>query len=626
MDFMKVLDQTVREIKREVNLKVLKVPEIEQKVLDATDNEPWGPHGSALAEIAQATKKFTECQMVMNVLWTRLGETGRDWRLVYKALAVIEYLIANGSERAVDEIIEHTFQISSLTSFEHAEPSGKDLGINVRKKAETIVSLLNNKDKIQEVRNKAAANRDKYFGLSSSGVTYKSGSASYGSHNFGSSSFQSSDRYGGLRGAKEGDMFKDSYKDTNQFGEEKIDRHTSAKSYREAAIENQGMSRKGSTRYSSKDQDSLSSVASKPSVMINEADKYSSVPSQSSNVPANNYEDDFDDFDPRGTSSTKSIAGSINQVDLFGQSLVSDLMDAPAPGSSPSPAPSEASAMNSNSLDVDLFADATFVSASPSAEAVAQASSDTQLNMMESVVVRSAMLKGCIEPRRKVCGEGRAGRQAPHQDETKVDLFASQPASSSPASVTIDFFAPPVPVAHPETKSPNSDPKNTNTVDPFAAVPLNSFDGSDLFGAFTSHADSVTGEPTEKPINNGSLKNLNGTSSAELKPSNKKDTFQVKSGIWADSLSRGLIDLNISAPKKVSLADVGVVGGLSDGSDEREKVPATMFMGRAMGAGSGLAGSLSGPGRSAFPSTATGGDDIFSNFSSQQNSFSGLKK
>ncbi|XP_057959640.1 clathrin interactor EPSIN 1 isoform X2 [Malania oleifera] len=587
MDFMKVLDQTVREIKREVNLKVLKVPEIEQKVLDATDNEPWGPHGSALAEIAQATKKFTECQMVMNVLWTRLGETGRDWRLVYKALAVIEYLIANGSERAVDEIIEHTFQISSLTSFEHAEPSGKDLGINVRKKAETIVSLLNNKDKIQEVRNKAAANRDKYFGLSSSGVTYKSGSASYGSHNFGSSSFQSSDRYGGLRGAKEGDMFKDSYKDTNQFGEEKIDRHTSAKSYREAAIENQGMSRKGSTRYSSKDQDSLSSVASKPSVMINEADKYSSVPSQSSNVPANNYEDDFDDFDPRGTSSTKSIAGSINQVDLFGQSLVSDLMDAPAPGSSPSPAPSEASAMNSNSLDVDLFADATFVSASPSAEAVAQASSDTQ---------------------------------------TKVDLFASQPASSSPASVTIDFFAPPVPVAHPETKSPNSDPKNTNTVDPFAAVPLNSFDGSDLFGAFTSHADSVTGEPTEKPINNGSLKNLNGTSSAELKPSNKKDTFQVKSGIWADSLSRGLIDLNISAPKKVSLADVGVVGGLSDGSDEREKVPATMFMGRAMGAGSGLAGSLSGPGRSAFPSTATGGDDIFSNFSSQQNSFSGLKK
>lgn len=35
------------------------------------------------------------------------------------------------------------------------------MGINVRKKAENIVALLNNKDKIQEVRNKAEANRDK---------------------------------------------------------------------------------------------------------------------------------------------------------------------------------------------------------------------------------------------------------------------------------------------------------------------------------------------------------------------------------------------------------------------------------------------------------------------------------
>ena len=50
----------------------------------------------------------------------------------------------------------------SLASFEYVEPSGKDVGINVRKKAETIVTLLNDKDKIQEVRNKAAVNRDKY--------------------------------------------------------------------------------------------------------------------------------------------------------------------------------------------------------------------------------------------------------------------------------------------------------------------------------------------------------------------------------------------------------------------------------------------------------------------------------
>ncbi|KAM0868926.1 hypothetical protein ACQ4PT_040987 [Festuca glaucescens] len=79
-EIMKVLDHSVREIKREVNLRVLKVPEIQQKVLDATSDEPWGPHGSDLADIARATNKLGECQIIMNVLWQRLENTDANWR------------------------------------------------------------------------------------------------------------------------------------------------------------------------------------------------------------------------------------------------------------------------------------------------------------------------------------------------------------------------------------------------------------------------------------------------------------------------------------------------------------------------------------------------------------------
>ncbi|XP_042944750.1 uncharacterized protein LOC122278635 [Carya illinoinensis] len=44
-----------------------------------------------------------------------------------------------------------------------------------------------------------------------------------------------------------------------------------------------------------------------------------------------------------------------------------------------------------------------------------------------------------------------------------------------------------------------------------------------------------------------------------------------------------------SKAKKVSLTDVGVLGGLSDGLGEREKGPlASCYTGRAMGAGSGF--------------------------------------
>jgi len=51
--------------------------------------------------------------------------------------------------------------VKSLSGFEFVEPNGKDAGINVRKKVETIVALINDKEKIQAVRNKAAATRDK---------------------------------------------------------------------------------------------------------------------------------------------------------------------------------------------------------------------------------------------------------------------------------------------------------------------------------------------------------------------------------------------------------------------------------------------------------------------------------
>lgn len=75
------------------------------------------------------------------------------------------------------------------------------------------------------------------------------------------------------------------------------------------------------------------------------------------------------------------------------------------------------------------------------------------------------------------------------------------------------------------------------------------------------------------------------------------------------------------AAKKVSLVDVGIVGGLSDGSDEKEKGPPTTFyMGRAMGSGSGLG--MSG----VTPSQTTAGDDIFSNFGSQNYQFGGFQK
>ncbi|KAF8402255.1 hypothetical protein HHK36_013207 [Tetracentron sinense] len=185
----KAFDQTVRDLKREVNKKVLKVPGIEQKVLDATSNEPWGPHGSNLADIAQATRNHHDYQLIMVVIWKRINDIGKNWRHVYKALTVLEYLVAHGSDRVIDEIREHAYQISvifnslmsfdnyllfmTLSDFQYIDSSGKDQGSNVRKKSQSLVVLVNDKERIQEVRQKAIANRDKFRNTSPAGGMYR---------------------------------------------------------------------------------------------------------------------------------------------------------------------------------------------------------------------------------------------------------------------------------------------------------------------------------------------------------------------------------------------------------------------------------------------------------------------
>lgn len=237
--------------------------------------------------------------------------------------------------------------------------------------------------------------------------------------------------------------------------------------------------------------------------------------------------------------------------------MIGDLLDAPTP------VPADNSTVTSHPSEVDLFADADFVSAKP---------------------------------------QSKAG--------INVDLFASQPSSSPVASSTMDFFAAPDPVVQPDVRSSKPVQTNTTTVDPFAAVPLNNFDSSDPFGAFVSPADP-TSVPNASATSGGNQQSPNKLHNLEAKPTPKKDNFQVSSGIWADSLSRGLIDLNIAAPTKVNLADVGIVGGLTDGSDVKEKGPTTFYMGRAMGQGTKL-------GQSGFTSTATSADDFFSSHQNYQ--------
>eukprot|EP00268_Persea_americana_P057127 TRINITY_DN6824_c0_g2_i5.p1 TRINITY_DN6824_c0_g2~~TRINITY_DN6824_c0_g2_i5.p1 ORF type:complete len:492 (-),score=116.38 TRINITY_DN6824_c0_g2_i5:1484-2959(-) len=98
----------------------------------------------------------------MAVLWKRINSTGKKWRHVYKALTVLEYLVVHGSERIIYEIREHAYQLSTLYDFQSIDSSGRDQGSNVRRKSQGLIALVNDKERMREVRLKAEANEDRY--------------------------------------------------------------------------------------------------------------------------------------------------------------------------------------------------------------------------------------------------------------------------------------------------------------------------------------------------------------------------------------------------------------------------------------------------------------------------------
>ncbi|XP_071959449.1 uncharacterized protein [Antedon mediterranea] len=124
----------------------------EVKVREATSNDPWGPSSSILSEIAELTENVVLFTEIMAMLWKRMNDHGKNWRHVYKALIVLEYIIKKGSERVAQQCKENIFAINTLKDFRFVDDNGKDQGVNVREKSKHIVALLKNDTQLKSER------------------------------------------------------------------------------------------------------------------------------------------------------------------------------------------------------------------------------------------------------------------------------------------------------------------------------------------------------------------------------------------------------------------------------------------------------------------------------------------
>uniref|UniRef100_A0A671P8E1 Epsin-2-like n=1 Tax=Sinocyclocheilus anshuiensis TaxID=1608454 RepID=A0A671P8E1_9TELE len=148
-------------IRRQMKNVVNNYSEPEKKVREATSNDPWGPSSSLMSEIADLTYNVVAFSEIMTMIWKRLNDHGKNWRHVYKALTLLDYLIKTGSERVALQCKENIFAIQTLKDFQYIDRDGKDQGINVREKSKQLVVLLKDDDRLKGERSQALKTKER---------------------------------------------------------------------------------------------------------------------------------------------------------------------------------------------------------------------------------------------------------------------------------------------------------------------------------------------------------------------------------------------------------------------------------------------------------------------------------
>ncbi|CAI9738235.1 Hypothetical predicted protein [Octopus vulgaris] len=148
-------------IRRTIKNVVWNYSDAQIKVREATSNDPWGPSSTLMSEIADLTYNVVAFTEIMQMIWKRLNDHGKNWRHVYKSLVLLDYIIKTGSEKVAQQCKENVYAIQTLKDFQYTEDN-KDQGMNVREKAKQLVSLLKDDERLRNERAKALKAKERF--------------------------------------------------------------------------------------------------------------------------------------------------------------------------------------------------------------------------------------------------------------------------------------------------------------------------------------------------------------------------------------------------------------------------------------------------------------------------------
>ena len=153
--------------------------DVEARVYEVLSHKNWGSSSSLMHEIARDTRDMERFHVITRIMWENMeNQRPAAWRVVFKGLTLLEFLVKNGAERCVDDARNHGHVLRSLGQFNYYEGT-VDRGVGVREKSKQILEILGDDERIREERQKARKLREKFSGSSATAASTPS-SGGYG--------------------------------------------------------------------------------------------------------------------------------------------------------------------------------------------------------------------------------------------------------------------------------------------------------------------------------------------------------------------------------------------------------------------------------------------------------------
>ncbi|ODV92440.1 hypothetical protein CANCADRAFT_30596 [Tortispora caseinolytica NRRL Y-17796] len=114
-----------------------------------------------MAEIAELTFDTTQFFEIMDIIDRRLNDKGKNWRHVMKALTLLDYILHAGSENVVRWSKDNLYIVKTLREFQYIEEDGTDQGANIRSKAKSLTTLLQDDERLREERARSKGMRSR---------------------------------------------------------------------------------------------------------------------------------------------------------------------------------------------------------------------------------------------------------------------------------------------------------------------------------------------------------------------------------------------------------------------------------------------------------------------------------